>query len=81
MRMHRSPTVKTAGTKRHLVVGVTGSLEVAPGERTGHLRFGGDQPLHEAQGKRHISMEDFGIAMADEIEQHAHSRQSSTVGY
>ena len=32
-------------------------------------------------GKSHISMEDFAIAMVDEVEQHAHSRQRFTVGY
>jgi putative NADH-flavin reductase len=64
--------VKTAGVKR---------LLVAPGERTGHFRLGGDQLLRDAQGKSHISMEDFAIAMVDEVEQPAHSRQRFTVGY
>jgi putative NADH-flavin reductase len=37
--------------------------------------------LRDAQGKSHISMEDFAIAMVDEVEKHAHSRQRFTVGY
>jgi putative NADH-flavin reductase len=57
------------------------SADFAPGERTGHFRLGGDQLLRDTQGKSHISMEDFAIAMVDEVEQHAHSRQRFTVGY
>jgi putative NADH-flavin reductase len=37
--------------------------------------------LRDAQGKSHSSMEVFAIAMVDEVEQHAHSRQRFTVGY
>jgi putative NADH-flavin reductase len=37
--------------------------------------------LTDAKGKSHISMEDFAIAMVDEVEQHAHCRQRFTVGY
>lgn len=52
-----------------------------PGERTGKFRLGKDQLLTSAGGKSWISMEDFAIAMLDEIEQPAHSRQRFTVGY
>jgi putative NADH-flavin reductase len=57
------------------------SADFAPGERTGHFRLGGDQLLSDATGKSHISTEDFAIAMVDEVEQPAHSRQRFTVGY
>ena len=57
------------------------SADFAPGERTGHFRLGGDQLLRDAQGKSHISMDDFAIAMVDEAEKHARSRQRFTVGY
>jgi hypothetical protein len=40
--------------------------------------MGSDQLLRDVQGKSHISMEDF--AIADEVEQHAHSRRRFTVG-
>lgn len=53
----------------------------APGERTGKFRLGGDQLLADAQGNSHISMEDFAIALADEIERPQHARQRFTVGY
>lgn len=53
----------------------------APGERTGRFRLGADQLLVAAQGDSHISMEDFAIALVDEIEQPQHTRQRFTVGY
>ena len=57
------------------------SALLEPGERTGSYRTGGDQLLADANGKSWISMEDYAIAMADEIEKPAHSRQRFTVGY
>jgi len=57
------------------------SADFAPGTRTGRFRLGGDQLLTDRTSKSHISMEDFAIAMADELERPAHSRQRFTVGY
>lgn len=57
------------------------SALLEPGERTGSYRTGGDQLLADADGKSWISMEDYAIAMADEIEKPAHPRQRFTVGY
>jgi putative NADH-flavin reductase len=37
--------------------------------------------LTDADGKSHVSMEDFAIAMVDELERPAHSRRRFTVGY
>ena len=51
-----------------------------PGERTGKFRLGGDQLLSNEKGSS-ISFEDYAIALADEIERPAHSRQRFTVGY
>jgi putative NADH-flavin reductase len=53
----------------------------APGERTGKFRIGGDALLTDASGKSWVSMEDYAIAMADEVETPKHSRQRFTVGY
>ena len=53
----------------------------APGERTGKFRLGTDQLLADAKGESHISMEDFAIAMADELEHPRHSCARFTVGY
>jgi len=57
------------------------SAEFAPGERTGTFRLGGDQLLSDVNGKSWISMEDYAIAFADELETPKHSRQRFTVGY
>ncbi len=57
------------------------SAEFEPGERTGKYRLGGDQLLVDAQGRSWISMEDYAIAFADELENPRHSRQRFTVGY
>ena len=53
----------------------------APGERTGKFRLGGDSLLSDTSGKSWISMEDYAIALADEVEAPKHSRQRFTVGY
>ena len=52
-----------------------------PGERTGTFRLGGDQLLADAAGNSRISMEDYAIALVDEIEVPRHARQRFTVGY
>ena len=51
-----------------------------PGKRTATFRLGKDQLLTNAEGSR-ISFEDFAIALVDELEKPAHSRQRFTVGY
>jgi putative NADH-flavin reductase len=57
------------------------SAEFAPGERTGKFGLGGDQLLADDNGKSRIPMEDFAIAMVDELERPTHSRRRFTVGY
>jgi len=52
-----------------------------PGERSGKFRLGGDQLLVGVNGESKISMEDFAIALVDELEKPAHSWQRFTVGY
>lgn len=54
---------------------------IAPGERTGKFRLGGDQLLVDAEGRSAISAEDFAIALVDELEKPAHSRQRFSVAY
>jgi len=53
----------------------------SPGERTGKFRLGKDQLLTGADGQSKISMEDYAIALADEIEKPQHRRERFTVGY
>ncbi len=52
-----------------------------PGERTGVFRLGKDNLVANAKGESRISMEDYAIAMVDELESHAHPRQRFSVGY
>ncbi|MBZ5634038.1 MAG: NAD(P)-dependent oxidoreductase [Acidobacteriia bacterium] len=57
------------------------SVFFSPGERTGKFRLGKDQVLTGADGQSKISMEDYAIALVDEIEHPQHRRQRFTVGY
>jgi putative NADH-flavin reductase len=52
-----------------------------PGQRTGVFRLGKDNLVANEKGESRISMEDYAIAMVDELESHAHSRQRFSVGY
>lgn len=57
------------------------SAIIAPGERTGRFRLGTDQLLLDAQGNSHISVQDYAVAMIDELERPAHSGRRFTAGY
>ena len=57
------------------------SADFAPGMRTGHFRLGHDTLLADATGRSWISMEDFAVALVDELEQPKHRRERFTVGY
>lgn len=57
------------------------SAEFAPGPRTGKFRLGKDRLLALPNGESKISMEDFAIAMIDELESPRHMRERFTVGY
>jgi len=57
------------------------SAVLEPGQRTGKFRLGGDQLLVDAGGESRISVQDYAIAMIDELEQPRHLRQRFTVGY
>jgi len=52
-----------------------------PGDRTGKFRLGHEQLLANGKGESRISMEDYAIALVDEIEAPKHERQRFTVGY
>jgi putative NADH-flavin reductase len=57
------------------------AVNFAPGERTGKFRLGGDTVVTDAQGQSRISMEDYAIALVDELETPRHIRQRFTAGY
>ncbi len=52
-----------------------------PDGRTGRFRLGDDALLSDANGKSAISMEDYAIAMVDEIETPQHPRRQFTAAY
>ena len=54
---------------------------IQPGERTGRFRLGGDSLLTDDQGQSLISLQDYAVAMIDELENPAHSRQRFSVAY
>ena len=52
---------------------------IEPGSRTGVYRTGGDQVLFDQAGRSRISMEDFAVALIDEVEHPRHVRKRFTV--
>jgi putative NADH-flavin reductase len=57
------------------------AAQIRPGTRTGQFRLGNDQLVKDAAGNSSISMEDYAVAMIDEAEKPAHTRQQFTIGY
>lgn len=51
------------------------------GERTGKFRLGGDQLLVDSKGESRISVQDYAVAMIDELEKPQHVRQRFSVAY
>jgi putative NADH-flavin reductase len=51
------------------------------GPRTGKFRLGSDHLVRDDAGESRISFADYAIAMVDELESHAHSRERFTIGY
>ncbi len=51
------------------------------GERTGKYRMGTDTMLTDAEGNSFISVEDYAVAMVDELEQPKHHKELFTVAY
>ncbi|MEP6958954.1 MAG: NAD(P)-dependent oxidoreductase [Nitrospirota bacterium] len=57
------------------------SADLSPGQRTGKFRLGTDQMLKDAKGESRISVEDYAMAMIDEVEKPKHVCRRFTVGY
>jgi putative NADH-flavin reductase len=55
--------------------------KLAPGERTGQFRIGGDDLLMNGAEPAGISVADLAVAIVDEIEHPAHIRRRFTVAY
>ncbi|NUO75234.1 MAG: NAD(P)-dependent oxidoreductase [Lysobacter sp.] len=54
---------------------------IEPGQRTGRYRLGGEQLLVDEAGDSKISVEDYALALIDELEQPAHSRRRFSIAY
>ncbi|GAA2214618.1 NAD(P)H-binding protein [Nonomuraea monospora] len=60
---------------------VSPAAQIAPGERTGTYRLGGDLLMTDAEGRSFITAEDFAVAIADEVDKAAHPRQRISIAY
>lgn len=54
---------------------------MGPGVRTGHYRLGKDDMLFDEKGESFISVEDYAVAMVDELEQENHHFERFTAAY
>ncbi len=54
---------------------------IEPGERTGQFRLGGTRLVVNEQGESRISVEDYAVALVDELENPRHIRQQFTAAY
>jgi uncharacterized protein len=52
-----------------------------PGSRTGKFRLGKDDLIVNEKGESKISVQDYAVAMIDELEKPAHHRERFTIGY
>jgi len=57
------------------------SVMIAPGKRTGKFRLGKDHVLYDEKGASRISLQDYAVAMIDELEHPKHHHERFTVGY
>lgn len=57
------------------------AANMTPGERTGKFRIGKDDLVVDANGDSNISVEDYAVAMVDELEQKHHHKERFTIGY
>ncbi len=54
---------------------------IFPGERTGKFRLGKDNLIVDEKGESKISVEDYAVAMVDELEKKEHHQERFTIGY
>lgn len=57
------------------------AANMTPGERTGKFRIGKDDLVVDANGDSNISVEDYAVAMVDELEQKKYHKERFTIGY
>ena len=54
---------------------------IEPGQRTNKFRLGQDDMIMNSSGESKISVQDYAVAMIDELEKPAHHRERFTIGY
>lgn len=57
------------------------AAHLEPGERTGRFRLGDGALLVDADGQSRISLQDYAVAMVDELETPRHERRLFNVAY
>jgi len=57
------------------------AAEIFPGERTSQFRLGQDDLLVDDQGNSRISVQDYAVALLDEVDKPQHQGQRFTLGY
>ena len=54
---------------------------IEPGQRTGKFRLGKDDMIVNEKGESKISVQDYAVAMIDEVEKPSHHKERFTIGY
>jgi hypothetical protein len=54
---------------------------IEPGQRTNKFRLGKDDLIKDSGGESKISVQDYAVAMIDELEKPAHHQERFTIGY
>ncbi|WP_030157914.1 NAD(P)-dependent oxidoreductase [Streptomyces sp. NRRL S-244] len=57
------------------------AAQIEPGTRTGTYRLALDDLVVDEDGGSHVSVEDYAVALVDEIERDAHAGKRFTIGY
>tara|TARA_B100000676_G_scaffold154884_1_gene152730 strand:- start:326 stop:967 length:642 start_codon:yes stop_codon:yes gene_type:complete len=57
------------------------AAEIFPGERSGQFRLGLDDLLVDDEGNSRISVQDYAVALLDEVDHPQHERQRFTLAY
>lgn len=57
------------------------AADMRPGKRTGKFRIGKDNLIEDERRNSAISVEDYAVAMLNELEKPAHHRERFTIGY
>ena len=55
--------------------------DIDPGERTGKYRLGKGNMIMDSNGNSKISMEDYALALVDEIENKQFVKRQMSIGY